>query len=125
MFDKGFLPDRPASDAHRVDKIVSSLVFHQVPVSEKVRLFAAMREWLKPAGSIFIADYGEQRSIPMKVAFRLTVQLLDGVADTQPNADGILPGLMREAGFKDVTLLGRIGTPSGSIDLLTARKAAA
>ncbi len=81
-----------------------------------------MRDWLKPGGSIFIADYGEQRSIPMKVAFRFTVQLLDGVSDTQPNADGILPRLMREAGFIDVRQLDRIATPSGSIDLLTARK---
>lgn len=122
MFDEGFLADKPPSDAHRVDKVASSLVFHQVPLSEKIRLLAAMRDWLKPGGSIFIADYGEQRSIPMKVAFRFTVQLLDGVSDTQPNADGILPRLMREAGFIDVRQLDRIATPSGSIDLLTARK---
>ncbi|QNN65630.1 class I SAM-dependent methyltransferase [Sphingomonas rhizophila] len=122
LFDEGFLADKPPSDAHRVDKVASSLVFHQVPLSEKIRLLAAMRDWLKPGGSIFIADYGEQRSIPMKVAFRFTVQLLDGVSDTQPNADGILPRLMREAGFIDVRQLDRIATPSGSIDLLTARK---
>lgn len=124
-FDEGFLADGPPSDAHRVDKIVSSLVFHQVPVSEKVRLLAAVFNWLKPGGSIFVADYGEQRSIPMKLAFRLTVQLLDGVCDTQPNADGILPRLMAEAGFIAVDRLDSIVTPSGSIDLISARKAAA
>ena len=30
----------------------------------------------------------------MRLAFRLTVQRLDGIDDTQPNADGVLPGLM-------------------------------
>ena len=124
LFNGGFLADAPPSNAHRVDKIVSSLVFHQVPVSEKIRLFAAMREWLKPGGSIFIADYGEQRTILMKLAFRFTVQLLDGVSDTQPNAEGILPRLIGETGFINVGHLDRIATPSGSIDLLTARKAA-
>jgi Cu+-exporting ATPase len=27
----------------------------------------------------------------MRLAFRLTVQRLDGIDDTQPNADGVLP----------------------------------
>lgn len=125
VFETGFLPDSPRGKTHQVDKVVSSLVFHQVPIDEKVRLLNAMREWLKAGGAIFIADYGEQRSSVMKLAFRLTVQLLDGVSDTQPNADGVLPRLMHEAGLVDIVLLERILTPSGSIDLLTARKAVA
>ncbi|MEO6113893.1 MAG: class I SAM-dependent methyltransferase [Sphingomicrobium sp.] len=121
-FEIGFLPDKLSKRAKRAEKIVTSLVLHQVSISEKVRLLAAMLAWLKPGGSIFIADYGEQQSLAMKVAFRLTVQLLDGVSDTQPNADGVLPLLMLEAGFMKVELLDRIVTPSGSIDLLTAKK---
>jgi hypothetical protein len=45
------------------------------------------------------------------------VQNLDGFENTQPNADGILPVLMREAGFARVEELHCIGTPTGSISI--------
>lgn len=54
--------------------------------------------------------------------FRLTVQRLDGIGDTQPNADGVLPGLIAEAGFADVEERDRIHTVTGTIAILTARK---
>lgn len=121
-FAVGFLPDHPASPEERADKVVSSLVLHQVPTAEKTRLIRAMHAWLKPGGSALIADYGLQRSLAMRLAFRSTVQLLDGVSDTQPNADGIIPELLAEAGFRAVTLADHFATPSGSIDIIIARK---
>ena len=105
-----------------VDKITCSLVLHQVPMAEKRRLLRAMFEQLRPGGQLFIADYGLQPTFIMRLAFRLTVQLLDGRSDTQPNADGILMPLIEEAGFEGMTLLDSFDTATGRIDIIRAEK---
>lgn len=114
--------DRLPDDGQAVDKVVCSLVFHQVPLAEKHRLLENMLEWLKPGGELYIADYGAQRTLPMRLAFRVTVQLLDGIEDTQPNADGILPLLIQQAGFQEVVTLDAVDTATGRIEVLRARK---
>ena len=121
-FDVGSFGGRVASDSERVDKIVCSLVLHQVPLAEKRRLLRSMLEWLKPGGQLFVADYGAQQGLAMRLAFRLTVQMLDGKADTQPNADGILPLLIAQAGFQELIMLDAVHTPTGRIEILRARR---
>lgn len=113
----------PATHHHSgFDKITCSLVLHQVPLAEKRRLVRAMFERLRPGGQLFIADYGLQATFIMRLAFRLTVQMLDGRSDTQPNADGILPLLIEEAGFEGMTLLDSFDTATGRIDIIRAEK---
>ena len=51
------------------------------------------------------------------MCIRDRVQCVDGFADTQPNADGIVPRLMREAGFAEVEETAVIPTPTGSVSL--------
>lgn len=119
-FLPGFARDA-ASAGFGFDKIVSSLVFHQVPMAEKRAGFAAMFAALKPGGQLHIADYGEQRTAPMRALFRI-IQALDGVENTEPNACGMLPQLMRETGFSDVVEYRVIPTPTGSISLYKATR---
>jgi ubiquinone/menaquinone biosynthesis C-methylase UbiE len=99
-----------------VNKIVSSLVFHQVPLTEKRAGLVAIFAALKAGGELHIADYGLQRTRAMRTLFGV-VQRVDGYEDTQPNADGILPSLMREAGFAQVEETAVIATLTGSISL--------
>lgn len=106
----------PAGSA---DKVVSSLVLHQCPLEVKRSILAAMHLALKPAGRLTIADYGAQRTLLMRLLFR-QVQTLDGFDNTQPNADGLLPRLITEAGFKTVEEAWAIPTPTGSISLYSA-----
>jgi SAM-dependent methyltransferase len=82
------------------DRIVSSLVFHQVSI---------------------IADYGWQRTPWMRLLFR-QVQALDGVENTRLNAAGGLPDLIAAAGFEGVEERAVIATPTGSISLYRAGK---
>lgn len=103
-------------------KIVSSLVFHQVPLDEKKRILKLMFHSLPHGGAVHIADYGLQRSWLMKLLFRLTVQMLDGVQDTQPNADGIIPELICQSGFVDVKETDHIRTATGTISLYAGLK---
>ena len=122
-FEAGTLAGSPASHTERADKIVCSLVLHQVALGEKRRLLESMFEWLKPGGQLFVADYGAQRGL-MRMAFRLTVQLLDGTTDTQPNANGVLPLLIAEAGFESAVLLDAFRTPTGQIEIIRAERPA-
>jgi ubiquinone/menaquinone biosynthesis C-methylase UbiE len=104
-----------------VDKVVSSLVFHQVPMAEKRAGLAAIHAALVPGGQVHIADYGLQRTFAMRTLFRM-VQMVDGFEDTQPNADGILPTLMTAAGFVDVEETQVMATVTGSISFYRGRK---
>lgn len=56
------------------------------------------------------------------VAFRLTVQMIDGTTNTQHNADGILPQLIDEADFKKMRLFDSYSTVTGRIEILSAQK---
>lgn len=98
------------------------LVLHQVPLDEKQRLLREIHSTLRTGGRLYIADYGEQRSWLMRRLFRATIQKLDGIADTQPNADGVLVPLMIDAGFSKVREIKQINTITGSISILCGEK---
>ncbi|MBY0566037.1 MAG: class I SAM-dependent methyltransferase [Hyphomonadaceae bacterium] len=121
-FQQGFARETDRFADRGVTKVVSSLVFHQVPMDEKRAALAAMRALLQPDGEAHIADYGLQRTPLMRILFG-QVQMLDGKTNTTPNAEGILPRLMAEAGFADVSEAEVIATPTGSISLYRANGA--
>lgn len=113
---------RDAADLLRdrgVTKVLSSLVFHQVPLEEKRAGLAAIRAALQPGGSLHLADYGLQRTAKMRKRFRL-VQKGDGFDNTEPNAQGVLPELMAEVGFDDVEETHVFETISGSMSIYRA-----
>lgn len=105
----------------RVNKIVSSLVFHQVPLEEKRNGLAAMHAALILGGTLHVADYGLQRTPLMRRLFRI-VQEGDGYENTEPNARGVLPELMVAVGFRDVCEALVIPTPTGSLSVYRARR---
>ena len=121
-FETGFFTAGKRYLDRQPDKIVSSLVFHQVPVAEKERIINEIHASLRPGGSVHIAYYGSQAPKLSRVLFRITVQALDGVDDTQPNADGILPELLIAAVFQSVAETKRIQTLTGTISLYTGVK---
>jgi ubiquinone/menaquinone biosynthesis C-methylase UbiE len=102
-----------------VTKVLSSLVFHQVPLEEKRAGLAAIHDTLKPGGSLHVADYGLQRTAKMRKRFRL-VQKGDGFDNTEPNAQGVLPELMADVGFDSVDETHVFETVSGSISIYRA-----
>lgn len=104
-----------------VDKVVSSLVLHQCPTPMKLAILQAMHTALKPAGVMVVGDYGLQRTALMRLLFRV-VQAVDGFDLTEPNAKGVLPSLMTEAGFQQVEERRVIPTLTGSISLYAARR---
>merc|ERR1711861_89180 len=73
----GFLDTLDLTVRWQPNKIVSSLVFHQVPLSEKRAILEQMHDLLQPGGMVLIADYMAQDSALMRKLFRATVQQLD------------------------------------------------
>lgn len=121
-FVHGFLNEDVTLKGGLATKVVSSLVLHQVPLEEKRRLLRLMFDRLQLGGEIHIADYGRQKPWLMKMLFRLTVQSLDGVENTQPNADGCLPAFIKKAGFINVLETDRIPTLTGVISIYRGEK---
>ena len=120
-FMQGFARDAASVGEGLASKVVSSLVFHQTPMAEKRAGLAAMLRAVRPGGEAHIADYGLQRTPLMRSLFR-QVQRLDGFDNTQPNALGVLPELMVQAGFADVAERLVIATPTGSISIYFGRR---
>ena len=116
----GFLNDQLVAELGPMNKVVSSLVLHQTPIAEKQNILRSMWLALASGGSLHIADYGLQRSRLMRSFFRATVQSIDGQIDTQPNADGVIPTLIEEAGFTNVNEVDVIPTLTGSISIYNA-----
>lgn len=120
-FLPGFVSDALIKPLRPITKIVISLVLHQTPVKEKLRILSICRHALGPDGQVHIADYGEQIGL-MRLAFRATVQALDGIADTEPHAKGQFPAIVLEAGLKTLTETSRTPTPTGAITTWIARR---
>jgi ubiquinone/menaquinone biosynthesis C-methylase UbiE len=104
-----------------ITKITSSLVLHQVPLDGKRAIIGKAYELLPSGGRLHIADFGEQRTKLMRFLFG-SVQRLDGVEYTQPNADGVLPEIMSDCGFSPVEETIVIPTLVGSISIYRAIK---
>ncbi len=117
----GFIHDLKLPKGWFPNKIVSSLVFHQVPLEEKAVILDAIWELLAPGGTFLVADYMTQETPVMRGLFRATVQWLDGKQDTQPNADGILEKLIRER-FSQADRVRQIHTLTGTISIWRATK---
>ena len=117
---KGFAHDAAAFSGS-LDKAVSTLVFHQVPGEEKRRGVAAMFEAIRPGGEVHIADYCRQRDWRMRQLFRL-IQLIDGKANTQANADGAMERIIEEIVGSSTPATAIIDTPTGAISFFRLKK---
>ncbi|MEG6615993.1 class I SAM-dependent methyltransferase [Peptococcaceae bacterium 1198_IL3148] len=83
------------------DKVLSSLVFHHLTRSQKVKALEEIYRILKVGGELHIADFGKASNIFMRGMF-LPIQFFDGFANTSDNVKGLLPEIIKEAGFDEV-----------------------
>jgi ubiquinone/menaquinone biosynthesis C-methylase UbiE len=104
------------------DRILSSLVFHHLTDEEKEQALAAARRLLRPGGSLHIADFGKPHNRYTRFAAAL-FRHFDGAERTAANLEGVIPDLLRQAGFAAVhesaprtTALGTLTIVSGAAD---------
>jgi ubiquinone/menaquinone biosynthesis C-methylase UbiE len=120
-FDEGRATDLPYPDTS-FDVVLSTLLFHHLPDDSKGQTAAEVLRVLRPGGRLVVADPGRPQDPLMRVAVRATVQLLDGVETTALNVRGGLPGVLAAAGLQAVSVRGRVRTPTGTYDVITARR---
>lgn len=119
-FLQGLAQSLPFAD-EEFDGAVSSLFFHHLTQAQKRAALRELYRVLKPAGRVHIADWGRPTGAVMRTAFFL-VQVLDGFATTRDSVTGLLPTLLREAGFANVDDATTHATPLGTMRLYRAVK---
>ena len=117
---RGMAFELPFADCS-FDRVLSGLLFHHLTRENKLRALREVLRVLRPGGELHLADWGEPQDRWMRAAF-LLVQSLDGFETTADNAQGLLPRLIREAGFSGVRESSRYRTMFGSLSLFQAQK---
>jgi ubiquinone/menaquinone biosynthesis C-methylase UbiE len=115
-FVEGLAYDPPLEEGS-FDRIVSTLVFHHLTTADKRKTLERARALLRPGGEIHIGDWGAPQNAAMH-AVSWIVRVLDGLETTSANFKGMLPSLMREAGFADVVETRRDMTAFGTFAML-------
>lgn len=96
------------------DRVVMSLVLHHLSREDKRNALASALALLRPGGELHVVDWGEARSLAMRAAF-VSIQLLDGFANTADHVRGAIPDYLRDAGFTRVEEHRRVRTIYGVV----------
>jgi ubiquinone/menaquinone biosynthesis C-methylase UbiE len=121
-FDEALSTELPYEDGS-FDVVLSTLFFHHLHDAAKASSAAEIARILRPRGRLVVGDVGRPQDLTMRLAVLATVQLLDGVATTASNVAGRVPAVLSEARLRDVVVTDRIRTPTGTVEIITARRA--
>jgi ubiquinone/menaquinone biosynthesis C-methylase UbiE len=105
-------------DARSFDVVVSTLFFHHLTDEAKADTAEEIKRVLRLGGRVLIADWGRPQDPLMRMMF-LNVQFLDGFGNTASNVAGKLPEFLRDAGLKRVSVVDRMRTPLGTIEIVS------
>lgn len=109
--------DLPYSD-NSFDRVFSSMVFHHLSIENKARTLREIFRVLKPSGTLHTADFGK----PQNTLMNLSSLIIRRLEEAKDNVNGLLPEMIRTAGFKEVEEKARVMTLFGTIALYKARK---
>lgn len=122
QFDEGLSYELPYEDAS-FDRVLSSLFFHHLVLADKERTIREIARVLRPGGELHVADFGQPRSLPAKVA-AVAIRRFDGDERTRDNLAGRLPDLFEAGGLEDARERERVAAPAGVVSLYSARRPA-
>jgi ubiquinone/menaquinone biosynthesis C-methylase UbiE len=113
--DQGLAYDMPYPD-QSFDRVVSSLVIHHLTTDNKRRAFKEIYRVLEPGGELHMLDFGRPHNLYTSIVAPL-IRRLEEAAD---NVQGLLPAMLREAGFDQVDVTRHFTTIFGSLSLYRA-----
>lgn len=115
IWQPGLVYNLPYPDAS-FNLVVASMMLHHLTRQHRLETFKEVKRILKPDGSFWIADFGPAHSLLMKV---VTVWM-SRFEETKDHFDGLLPGMLQEAGFALVTETDRLSSLFGPLSILRA-----
>ncbi len=100
------------------DRVLSSLVLHHLTVDEKQLALSEVHRILRPGGKFVFLDFG----VPRGAYAQLVAQFMRRTEHVDDNVRGLLPGLLKGAGFVNITELESFRTIFGSLSMFRAEK---
>ncbi len=100
------------------DRVLSSLVYHHLRSDQKVSSMQEVLRVLKPGGQFLLADFGVPGNLIMSMMSRVLLK----IEDVSDNVQGLMPGMMKQAGFADVSELETFFTPFGTLAFYHGKK---
>lgn len=117
MLDHGMAFQLPYPEG-TFDRVLSSLVWHHLPHDDKQLALNEAYRVLCPGGEIHILDFG----YPHGVYGRLISQIIKRMEQAGDNVKGLLPMMMRRAGFEQVEESANYQTVFGTLSLYRGLK---
>jgi ubiquinone/menaquinone biosynthesis C-methylase UbiE len=116
QLDQGLATQLPYDDA-TFDRVFSSLMLHHLTSDQKRGALTEVRRVLCPGGELHILDFGKPHTFP---AYLISL-VMRHVEQTADNIRGLLPEMLREAGFVAVQETERRMSTVGTLSLYRAR----
>lgn len=83
------------------DVVVSSLVFHHLPLDLKIKTIREIKRILKKGGQFLLVDFGKTDDLWINIFYRFIKFLrIEESTTLKDNVDGKLPILLKKLGFK-------------------------
>jgi ubiquinone/menaquinone biosynthesis C-methylase UbiE len=115
--DQGMAYQLPYPD-QSFDRVLSSFVFHHLESDDKRKTMKEVYRILRPGGEFYLLDLGKSHKTYERI-LSLWNRVLERATD---NVKGLLPEMMREAGFELVQVTAYFTTIFGSLSLICGRK---
>jgi ubiquinone/menaquinone biosynthesis C-methylase UbiE len=116
-FDLGTAFNLPYPDSS-FDRVLSSLVFHHLTRENKLGALKEVLRVLKENGELHIADMGK----PQNLLMRLPSVVMRRLEETEDNVKGLLPQMLKNAGFKQLEEASKPMTIFGTISFYKGLK---
>ncbi|MGF7219131.1 ubiquinone/menaquinone biosynthesis C-methylase UbiE [Spirosoma lacussanchae] len=119
VLDQGLSTALPYPDGS-MDIVTCSLLLHHLTDADKKQSIGEMRRVLASGGTLMLADWGKPANELMRLLF-FGLQLFDGFDTTKANVEGLIPNMLYDEGFKQITQTGQVNTLFGTLAIYYAK----